>query len=475
MRRFFRSTRPLLALVVVLIAFGVTFVWPRDNALDFDIDGSPRAQAARQQETYDLRRLKVLSRVILKVKDTYVDPERVDPRRMLLSGLNAIQRSVAPVLVQYREGGAKASVQLYDQRADFRVDDVSAPWQLTQRFKEIFGFLQDNLRVEDLDLRDVEYAAVNGMLRTLDPHSVLLTPDVYNDMRTSTRGQFGGLGIVIALRDGLLTIIRPLPGTPAERAGLVKTDRIMKIDEEATLNMPLDEAVKRLRGTPGSSVDVWVRRDGSGGFQKPRKFTLTRAIIHLESVESRMLSGGIGYIKITSFQGNTHEDMEHALTELHRQPMKGLVLDMRDNPGGLLEQAVRIADSFITSGTIVTTSSNDPSQRDEKFATREGTEPNYPMVVLVNGGSASASEIVAGALQNHDRALVVGQRTFGKGSVQLLYDFPDDGSALKLTIAQYLTPGDVSIQGVGIVPDPVLSPASVATAIPSACQRLAAR
>jgi carboxyl-terminal processing protease len=461
MRRIFRSYRPLLALIAVLVAFGVTFVWPQDNSLDFDIDGSPRAQAAKQQETYDLRRLRVLSRVILKVKDAYVEPERIDTRRMLLSGLNAIQRAVAPVLVQYKEGDTKVAVQLYDKRAEFRVDDVVAPWQLTQRFREIFGFLQDNLREEDLELRDVEYAAVNGMLRTLDPHSVLLTPDVYNEMRTSTRGQFGGLGIVIALRDGLLTIIRPLPGTPAERAGLVKGDRIVKIDEEATLNMPLDEAVKRLRGTPGSSVDVWVRRDGSNGFQKPRKFKLTRAIIHLESVESRMLAGGIGYVKISSFQGNTHEDMERALAELHRQPMKGLVLDLRDNPGGLLEQAVRIADAFLTSGTIVTTSSNDPSQRDEKFATREGTEPNYPMVVLVNGGSASASEIVAGALQNHDRALVVGQRTFGKGSVQLLYDFPDDGSALKLTIAQYLTPGDVSIQGVGIVPDIAIDPMTV--------------
>lgn len=461
MRRFFRSYRPLLAIFVVLVAFGVTFVWPRQNALDFDIDGSPRARAAKQQEAYDLRRLRVLSRVILKVKDAYVEPERVDARRMLLSGLNAIQRAVAPVLVHYREGDSKVEVHLYDKRAQYRVDDVVAPWQLTQRFKEIFGFLQDNLREEDLDLRDVEYAAVNGMLRTLDPHSVLLTPDVYNDMRTSTRGQFGGLGIVIALRDGLLTIVRPLPGTPAERAGLLKNDRIIKIDEEATLNMPLDEAVKRLRGTPGSDVDVWIRRDGQTSSQKPKKVKLTRAIIHLDSVESRMLSGGIGYIKITSFQGNTHEDMERSLAELHRQPMKGLILDLRDNPGGLLEQAVRIADAFLTTGTVVTTSSNDPSQRDEKFATREGTEPNYPMIVLVNGGSASASEIVAGALQNHDRALVVGQRTFGKGSVQLLYDFPDDGSALKLTIAQYLTPGDVSIQGVGIVPDIGIDPMTV--------------
>jgi carboxyl-terminal processing protease len=461
MRRLFRSYRSLLAVAAVLVAFGVTFVWPLENALDFDIDRSPRAQAAKQQDAYDLRRLRVLSRVILKVKDSYVEPKRVDPRRMLLSGLNAIQRSVAPVLVHYHDGDPKVEVQLYDKKAEFRVDDVTAPWQLTERFKAIFGFLQDNLREEDLELRDVEYAAVNGMLRTLDPHSVLLTPDVYNDMRTSTRGQFGGLGIVIALRDGLLTIMRPLPGTPAERAGLLKQDRIVKIDDEATLNMPLDEAVKRLRGTPGSNVDVWIRRDGAQGFQKPKKIKLTRAIIHLESVESRMLSSGIGYIKISSFQGNTHDDMERALAELHRQPMKGLVLDMRDNPGGLLEQAVKVADAFLTTGTIVTTSSNDPSQRDEKFATREGTEPNYPMVVLVNGGSASASEIVAGALQNHDRALVVGQTTFGKGSVQLLYDFPDDGSALKLTIAQYLTPGDVSIQGVGIVPDIAIDPMTV--------------
>lgn len=462
MRRFFRSYRPLLALAALLAAFGVTFVWPRDNALDFDIDGSPRAQAAKQQEAYDLRRLRVLSRVVLKVKESYVEPERVDSRRMFLGGLNAIQRAVAPVLVHYHEGDPKVQVKLYDKTADFRVDDVTAPWRLTERFREVFGFLQDNLREEDLQLRDVEYAAANGMLRTLDPHSVLLTPDVYNEMRTSTRGQFGGLGIVIALRDGLLTIIRPLPGTPAERAGLLKNDRIVKIDEESTLNMPLDEAVKRLRGTPGSSVDVWVRRESAGGpTAKPKKYKLTRAIIHLDSVESKMLAGGIGYIKISSFQGNTHEDMERALATLHRQPMKGLILDLRDNPGGLLEQAVRIGDAFLTSGTIVTTSSNDPSQRDEKFATREGTEPNYPMVVLVNGGSASASEIVAGALQNHDRALVVGQTTFGKGSVQLLYDFPDDGSALKLTIAQYLTPGDVSIQGVGIVPDIAIDPMTV--------------
>ena len=191
-----------------------------------------------------------------------------------------------------------------------------------------------------------------------------------------------------------------------------------------------------------------------------RRVELTRAVIHIESVEHRMLGDGIGYVSINNFQGNTHEDLQRALADLHGQELKGLVLDLRDNPGGLLDQAVRIADTFLSSGTIVRTSSPDERQRDEKFARPEGTEPDYPMVVLINGSSASASEIVAGALKNHDRALVIGQRSFGKGSVQVLQNF-QDGSALKLTIAQYLTPGDVSIQGVGIVPDIGIDPMTV--------------
>ena len=451
--------KPLVALAIVSAASTfITFVWPRQNGLNNDIDGSARAQAARSRDPYDLTELAVLNRAILEVKDHYVEPERIRPKAMLLAGLNAIQRSVAPVLIHYEEGDSHLTVQVNDQRRRFRADDVNAPWELAKRFREIFGFLQTNLSNEDVELQDVEYAAINGMLGTLDPHTVLLTPDVYEEMRMSTRGEFGGLGIVISIRDGQLTIIRPMPNTPASRAGLHRGDQIVKINDESTLNMPLSEAVDRLRGAPGSRVTCWVTRPG--GFTQARRFDLVRAVIHIDSVESRMLTGGVGYIKISNFQGNTYEDMRRALSQLHHEGLRGLVLDLRDNPGGLLDQAVRIADSFLPSGTIVTTSSNDPRQRDEKFAQQEGTEPNYPMVVLVNGGSASASEIVAGALKAHDRALIVGQRTFGKGSVQVLYDFTD-GSALKLTIAQYLTPGDVSIQGVGVVPDIAIDPMTV--------------
>lgn len=459
MQRFAPLWKPLVAVAAVLAAFTITFVWPQRNGLNIDIDSSPRAQAARNREPYDLTELKVLNRAILEVKDHYVEPERVNPRRMLLAGLNAIQRSVAPVLIHYEDGADELAVQVKDERRSFAVGDVDSPWALANRFKEVFAFLQTQLQnEEDIELQDIEYAAVNGMLRTLDPHTILLTPDIYEEMRMSTRGEFGGLGIVISIRDGHLTIIRPMDNTPASRAGLERGDRIVKINDESTLNMPLSEAVDRLRGAPGSRVAVWVVRPGQ--FTRPRQFELTRAVIHIESIESRMLDDGVGYISVKNFQGNTYEDMRRSLAQLHRDGMRGLVLDLRDDPGGLLDQAVRVADAFLPSGTIVTTSSNDPSQRDEKFARQEGTEPDYPMIVLVNGGSASASEIVAGALKAHDRALVVGEQTFGKGSVQVLYDF-NDGSALKLTIAQYLTPGDVSIQGVGIVPDVAIDPMTV--------------
>ena len=460
MNRLKAAWKPLLALAAVATAFILTFVWPPRNGLQVDIDGSGRAQAAANRDPYDLTELKVLNRALFEVKDHYVEPERINYQRMFLAGLNAIQRTVAPVIVHYQEGQEELEVQVHDQRDSFAVG-VDSPWSLARRFREVFGFLQENLAGEDIDLRDIEYSAVNGMLRSLDPHTILLTPDIFEEMQMSTRGEFGGLGIVISIRDGNLTVIRPMPDTPATRAGLQRDDRIVKINDESTLNMPLTEAVDRLRGPPGSRVDVWVRRrQGNGNWANPRRVELTRAVIHIKSVDHRMLGDGIGYVSINNFQGNTHEDLQSALADLRRQDMKGLVLDLRDNPGGLLEQAVRIADTFLSSGTIVRTSSPDPRQRDEKFARAEGTEPDYPMVVLINGSSASASEIVAGALKNHDRALTIGQRSFGKGSVQVLQNF-QDGSALKLTVAQYLTPGDVSIQGVGVVPDIAIDPMTV--------------
>lgn len=459
MTRWFRF---ILVAVALAAAFCVTFVWPRHNALDFDIDSSPRAQAAKKRLPYDLSQVRVLKTVIAKVNQNYVEPQRISYHTMLSAGLNAIQRAVAPVIVHYEQNQQSFKIQVNNEEQQFRADDVESPWALTWRFQEVFKFLQDKLQAdEDVKLREVEYAAINGMLRTLDPHSVLLEPDEYSEMQLSTKGEFGGLGIVISIRDGQLTVIRPMEGTPAYLAGLKRGDRITNINDESTLNMPLEEAVSRLRGAPGSPVTVWVVREGPKGWTKPKRFDLVRAVIHIESIESRMLEGGIGVVRLKSFQSNTCDDLQSALQRLHAQNLRGLVLDLRDNPGGLLQQAVCVADLFLARGTIVTTSSNDPEKSERKLAHADGTEPDYPMIVLANGGSASASEIVAGALKNHDRAVVVGERTFGKGSVQVLYNDDSDGWALKLTIAQYLTPGDVSIQSVGIVPDIEIEPMTV--------------
>jgi carboxyl-terminal processing protease len=449
-------------LVVVLAAFTISFGWPIPNGLQIDIDTSPRAMAARQKTPWDLTKLQVMNRVIHQVNDDYVDPKRIDHQRMMLAALDAIQKDVPPVLVHYREGAEILTIQVNRAESEFSVSDVSSPWALAGRFREVFAFLQEELKdEEDIELSQIEYSAVNGMLKTLDPHTVLLPPAAFAEMQTSTRGEFGGLGIVISIRDGHLTVIKPIPGTPAFKAGLQRNDRIVQINEESTLNMPLGEAVKRLRGKPGSKVKIFIRRRNKASkWNDPRPVQLTRARIHIASIEHRMLRDSVGYVKIKNFQGNTVNDLRDALAALNKKRMVGLVLDLRSNPGGLLDQAVQVADTFLDDGPIVTTSSQDPRERTEEFAERGGTEPGYPIVLLINGQSASASEIVAGALKNHDRALIIGEQSFGKGSVQVLYKLQDE-SALKLTVAQYLTPGDVSIQGVGIVPDIAISSMTV--------------
>ena len=425
--------------------------------------GSLFATPDLSEGDYDLQALNILNRALLQVKDNYVEPERIDPERMLVYALNAIQEEVPQVVADFGVGldDGPTEVRLQVDRASqtFQLEEVGSLWEMSFRLREIFRFVQDNLNDEDIDLRLVEYAAINGMLDTLDPHSVLLSPEIFADMQANNRGSFGGLGIVISIRDGDLTVISPIDDTPAHRAGLRSGDRILKIGEESTINMNIEEAVGRLRGDPGTAVDIEVMRDG---WSVPHEFNIVREIISIRSVKSHVLADGIGYIDISNFQANTHDDLVTHLQRLRDEmgQINGLVLDLRDNPGGLLEQAIRVADTFLDDGTIVTTVGEGHRLREEKKATVEGTEPSYPIVVLVNPGSASASEIVAGALQNLGRAVIVGDRTFGKGSVQVLYEF-QDGSALKLTIAQYLTPGDVSIQSVGIVPDIGLVPMTI--------------
>ncbi|MFS8069740.1 MAG: MXAN_5808 family serine peptidase, partial [Byssovorax sp.] len=356
----------------------------------------------------------------------------------------------------------EVTVRVETAEKKFRVDNVQGPWDVSARLREVFSFLQKNLRGTEVDLREVEYAACNGMLHTLDPHSTFMSPDAYKEMNLSTSGAFGGLGIVISLRDNMITVMNPMPETPAGRAGLKRMDRILKINNESTLNMGLEGAVRRLRGDPGTDVTVWVQRECDGSWAGTKPFKLTREVIKVKSVESRALDQGIAYLRLKQFQATSSAEIDRALLEIGQKgPIKGVVLDLRGNPGGLLDQAARIADKFLVDGTLVSTKGASEG-RDEKRAKAPGTEPPYPLVVLVSGNSASASEIVAGALKNNDRALIVGQQTFGKGSVQLVFpDITPEKAALKLTIAQYLTPGDISIQGVGVTPDIELDPMTV--------------
>lgn len=408
---------------------------------------------------YDLTRLTAVNETLKKIKSKYVDPERVDPQQMFINALNQVQREVAPIIVLHDENSPSVRVRVDTEEKEFRVDNVQGPWDVSARLREVFEFLQQHLKDSDVKLEEIEYAACNGMLQTLDPHSVFLSPEAYAEMSMSTSGHFGGLGIVIAIRDQMLTVMRPMPGTPAANAGLKRLDRITKINNESTLNMPLDDAVERLRGKPGSEVTVWIAREGKGGWTGVKPFKLIRESIRIESVRSEALGGGVGYVRLEQFQSSTADELDEALTKLKKGPegLKGLVLDLRGNPGGLLDQAAQVADKFLRRGVIVSTVGHSEG-REEKRAAAAGTEPNYPIVVLVDGSSASASEIVSGALKNHERAVLVGQTTFGKGSVQLVFSQVAGDAALKLTIAQYLTPGDISIQGVGVTPDIELDP-----------------
>ncbi len=404
---------------------------------------------------YRLSALSVFSNVALHVKDHYVEPKRVKPKDMLRASLKEVEQRIAEVLVKDL-GDGRLSIRVLDQEKTIQ-NDVENLWEINLKLRDVFRFLEKHIPPQN-DLRSVEYAAVNGALSTLDPHSVLLKPEAFAEMKTSTKGEFGGLGIVISVREAKLTVISPIDGTPAARAGLKAGDVISRIGDVSTVSMPIEEAVQLLRGPKGSKVTIWVDRKE---WAESKKFSIIRERIKIESVEGELLDDGVGYIKIKNFQQNTGKDLEDHLDKLSKKAggkLKGLVLDLRNNPGGLLEQAIRVSDKFVSSGDIVTTVGYGHKLREPKRARWSGTESDLAIAVLVNRGSASASEIVAGALKNLDRAVIIGERTFGKGSVQVLYDFADN-SALKLTIAQYLTPGGISIQNEGVTPDIALKPA----------------
>lgn len=332
--------------------------------------------------------------------------------------------------------------------------DLSAGSEETYKglklFSDVIEMVEKNY-VDPVDSKDLIQKAIQGMVQSLDPHSQFLPPEALEELQVDTKGEFGGIGIVITIKKNLLMVISPIEGTPAYRAGIKAGDIIVMVDDEPTKDMMLWEAVKKMRGPKGTTVTLTIQREDVA---KPMEFKLVRDIIPIESVKSVVLKPGYAYIWITNFQENTSNDLAKAFEEIETSdlPLKGLILDLRDNPGGLLNQAIEVSDFFLDKGTIVTIKGRHSRNTKEFQAHPNNIKRDYPIVLLINGGSASASEIVAGALQDHKRALVIGTTSFGKGSVQTVESLRD-GYGIKYTIARYYTPNGRSIQAHGIIPD----------------------
>jgi carboxyl-terminal processing protease len=327
---------------------------------------------------------------------------------------------------------------------------VGNDYESIELFTDVLSIVKKSY-VEEVDTKKLVYGAINGMLSSLDPHSSFMPPDTYKEMKIDTKGAFGGLGIEITVKDGILTVISPIEDTPAFKAGIKAGDQILKIDDKFTKDLTITDAVKRMRGVKGTKVTLTIMREG---FEKTKEFVLERDIIQVKSVKSKVLDDGFGYVRISQFQEKTDDDLEKALKSLQAEtPLKGLVLDLRNDPGGLLDQAVRVCEHFTPEGQLIVYTEGREKDSKMRFTSRKGAkEGDYPIVVLINSGSASASEIVAGCLQDHKRAVVMGTQSFGKGSVQTIIPLSDN-SGLRLTTARYFTPSGRSIQAKGITPD----------------------
>ena len=334
-------------------------------------------------------------------------------------------------------------------------DDMqSLPFEELRTFTEIFGRIKQDY-VEPVSDKKLLEDAIRGMLTGLDPHSAYLADEEYKELQEGTTGQFGGLGIEVGMENGFVKVVSPIDDTPAQKAGIKAGDLIVRLDERPVKGMTLGEAVKLMRGEPGTKIVLTVVREGE---EAPLKFEITRDIIKVKSVKSRLLEKDYGYVRISSFQSGTGEGLVEAIDDLKKEnerPLKGIVLDLRNNPGGVLNAAVDVSDAFIESGLIVYTEGRIKNSEMRFNATSDDILNSAPIVVLINGGSASASEIVAGALQDHKRAIIMGEKSFGKGSVQTILP-TSNGGAVKLTTARYYTPSGRSIQAEGIEPDIVL-------------------
>ncbi|MGK0674744.1 MAG: S41 family peptidase [Halothiobacillaceae bacterium] len=364
-------------------------------------------------------------------------------------------RAVALVVTGVALGfGLTFGAGVLAERASPAVAIESLPINELRTFTEVYARIKADY-VEPVDDKTLLTHAIRGMLAGLDPHSSYLDPEEFKELQAGTSGTFGGLGIEVGMEDGFVKVIAPIDDTPAQRAGLQAGDLIIRLDDKPVQGMSLNDAVKLMRGEPGTKIKLTVVRKGQ---EKPWELTIERAIIRVKSVKSRVLEPGYAYVRITQFQSQTGEQLRQALEDLQKQAdgkLKGLVLDLRNNPGGVLQAAVSVADAFLEDGLVVYTDGRVKDAKLRYSAHAGDLLHGAPMVVLVNGGSASASEIVAGALQDHKRAIVMGSKTFGKGSVQSIQELAN-GGAVKLTTSRYYTPSGRSIQAEGIVPDILL-------------------
>ena len=348
--------------------------------------------------------------------------------------------------------------------------DNRIPLEELRNFTEVLDRIKQDY-VEPVDDKTLLENAIRGMLSGLDPHSAYLDTDAFKELQVGTSGEFGGLGIEVGMEDGFIKVISPIDDTPAQRAGIRTGDLIIRLDDTPVKGMTLPEAVKKMRGKPNTEITLTIVRAGE---EKPLKITVIRDVIQVKSVKSRLLEPGMGYVRITQFQAKTVQSLNQAIEQLKQEnkgPLKGLVLDLRNNPGGVLNAAVEVADAFLDKGLVVYTEGRSEGTRQNFSATPGDVLQGAPMVVLVNGGSASASEIVAGALQDNRRAVIVGEQTFGKGSVQTILPLTNE-TAVKLTTARYYTPKGRSIQAEGIVPDIKLQKLTVAQAEESSVEAL---
>lgn len=330
-------------------------------------------------------------------------------------------------------------------------EKASLPLEQLRTFTDVFTRIKNNY-VEDVSDKELLDHAIRGMLSGLDPHSAYLSPEQFDELRVGTSGQFGGLGIEVGMEDGFVKVVAPIDDTPAQRAGMKSGDLIIRLDDKPVKGLTLNDAVKLMRGKPGSPINLTVIREGA---DKPLKIEIVRAIIKVNSVKNRLLEDGFGYVRISQFQTKTPQDLNKAIKKLKSESdgkLHGLVLDLRNNPGGVLSAAVGVSDAFLEDGMIVYTDGREEDSKLRYTASGGDILDGAPVVILVNGGSASASEIVAGALQDHHRGVIMGTQTFGKGSVQTIQDLPS-GGAVKLTTARYFTPSGRSIQAEGISPD----------------------